>query len=455
MNKSDVLICGAGIAGVAAAYHLSCRHGIRDIILVDERPPLSLTSDKSSEGYRNWWPGPDTAMVQFMNRSIDLLEELAASSGNRFQLNRRGYVYVTADPARARRMALEAQEISRLGAGPLRSGSAPYQPSPAHGYTAQPSGADFLDDPAGIQIAYPFLADDVLALVHARRCGWLSAQQLGMFLLEQARAAGTQLVQGRVTAVTTRHNRVTSVQVQSGGKTHEIATAVFVNAAGPLINQVAQLLDLDLPVTNEAHSKLAFEDTQDIIPRNAPLMIWNDPIHLPWSAAEHAEIEATAEMRRLLDEFPAGLHFRPEGGPGSKTILALWPYHIEATAVPSWPIDPGSDFVDIIMRGLSRMIPGLTVYLERMPRPYIDSGYYCKTRENRPLIGPLSISGAFLIGALSGYGIMAAPAAGELLAAHITGAELPAYAPAFALERYADPSYRALLANWDAMTGQL
>jgi glycine/D-amino acid oxidase-like deaminating enzyme len=90
-----------------------------------------------------------------------------------------------------------------------------------------------------------------------------------------------------------------------------------------------------------------------------------------------------------------------------------------------------------------------------MPRPYIDSGYYCKTRENRPLIGPLSISGAFLIGALSGYGIMAAPAAGELLAAHITGAELPAYAPAFALERYADPSYRALLANWDAMTGQL
>ena len=191
MNKCDVLICGAGIAGIAAAYHLSCRHGIRDVVLVDERPPLSLTSDKSSEGYRNWWPGPDTSMVQFMNRSIDLLEELAGSSGNRFQLNRRGYVYLTADPARAHNMAVEAQEISRLGAGPLRSGTAPYQPSPVHGYTAQPSGADFLDDPARIQAAYPFLAADALALLHARRCGWLSAQQLGMFLLEQARAAGT------------------------------------------------------------------------------------------------------------------------------------------------------------------------------------------------------------------------------------------------------------------------
>ena len=34
--------------------------------------PLSLTSDKSTECYRNWWPGPGDAMVRLMNRSIDL-----------------------------------------------------------------------------------------------------------------------------------------------------------------------------------------------------------------------------------------------------------------------------------------------------------------------------------------------------------------------------------------------
>jgi glycine/D-amino acid oxidase-like deaminating enzyme len=96
---AEVVICGAGIAGIATAYHLA-RRGITDVVLVDERPPLSLTSDKSTECYRNWWPGPGDAMVAAMNRSIDLLEELARESGNVFGLNRRGYLYVTADPAR-------------------------------------------------------------------------------------------------------------------------------------------------------------------------------------------------------------------------------------------------------------------------------------------------------------------------------------------------------------------
>ena len=88
--SADVVICGAGIAGVAAAYQLAVRHGAGRVVLVDERPPLSLTSDKSTEAYRNWWPGPDDAMLALMSRSIDLLEELADRSDNVFRMNRRG-----------------------------------------------------------------------------------------------------------------------------------------------------------------------------------------------------------------------------------------------------------------------------------------------------------------------------------------------------------------------------
>jgi glycine/D-amino acid oxidase-like deaminating enzyme len=60
-----------------------------------------------------------------------------------------------------------------------------------------------------------------------------------------------------------------------------------------------------------------------------------------------------------------------------------------------------------------------------------------------------------MLGAESGYGIMASMAAGELLAAHVTGSALPEYAPAFLLSRYDDPAYQALLAGWDATAGQL
>ena len=100
-HTAEAVICGAGIAGIATAYHLA-RRGVTDVVLVDERPPLSLTSDKSTECYRNWWPGPGDAMVAAMNRSIDLLEELARESGNVFGLNRRGYLYATADPRACR-----------------------------------------------------------------------------------------------------------------------------------------------------------------------------------------------------------------------------------------------------------------------------------------------------------------------------------------------------------------
>src|SRR5690606_202254 len=70
------------------------------------------------------------------------------------------------------------------------------------------------------------------------------------------------------------------------------------------------------------------------------------------------------------------------------------------------------------------------------------------TAENRPLIGPLPVAGAYVVGALSGYGLMAAPAAGELLAAHLARSTLPDYSSASLLSRYRDPAYQALLAAW-------
>src|SRR5687768_4502995 len=119
-RAAEVVICGAGIAGVALAYHLAVRRGMAGVVLVDERPPLSLTSDKSTESYRNWWPGPGNDMVAVMNRSIDLLEELARESGNVFRMNRRGYLFATADPARVPAFVAAAAEAASLGAGAAR-----------------------------------------------------------------------------------------------------------------------------------------------------------------------------------------------------------------------------------------------------------------------------------------------------------------------------------------------
>ena len=58
-SSRKIVICGAGIAGVAAAYHSGRRAWRDDVTIVEPGHPLSLTSDKSTEAYRNWWPGPD------------------------------------------------------------------------------------------------------------------------------------------------------------------------------------------------------------------------------------------------------------------------------------------------------------------------------------------------------------------------------------------------------------
>src|SRR5215216_7254762 len=95
-------------------------------------------------------------------------------------------------------------------------------------------------------------------------------------------------------------------------------------------------------------------------------------------------------------------------------------------------------YPEIALRGLTAMLPRMKEYFVRMPRPQLDGGFYTKTRENRPLVGPMCVEGAYVIGAVSGYGIMSACGVADLLAAQLTGSELPDYASAFALARYDD-----------------
>jgi sarcosine oxidase, subunit beta len=452
-TTADVVICGAGICGIATAYHLAVTQGVQNVVVVDERPPLSLTSDKSSEAYRNWWP--DEMMVRLMNRSIDWLERWAHDSRNRFQLNRRGYLYLTANADGVSDFRHAAETAAQAGAGELRIHTdrfhdAAYVPIDPQRFDDQPTGTDLLLDRSLILERFPGLNPDVIAAVHARRCGWFSGQQLGMFLLEKAREQGVTLINDRIDRVNVKANRVEEIHLASD---RSIGTRSFVNAAGPFVQAVGHLIDVDLPVIHERHLKIAFKDYLGVVPRAAPLMIWTDPQYLPWTADERADLAAREDTRWLLGEFPGGVHLRPEGGGDSNVVLMLWAYHV----APHEPIVPpplDEFFPEVVLRGMSAMLPGLRAYFGKSSVLLYDGGYYTKTPENRPLAGPLPVAGAYICGAASGYGLMASAALGELVAAHVTGSALPDYAPAFAIERYNDLAYRRWLENWRP-SGQL
>jgi glycine/D-amino acid oxidase-like deaminating enzyme len=252
-----------------------------------------------------------------------------------------------------------------------------------------------------------------------------------------------------VESVEMEAGQVRNIQLTDGTR---IPTGHFVNAAGPLLKEVGRMLGVELPVFCELHQKVAFNDTMAILPRHTPLLIWLDAQQLHWSEEERQLLIEDPQTRWLTEELPSSVHTRPEGEGESRYLLMLWEYRAEVMD-PVWPLPLDPYYPDVALRGLAAMLPGLRVYFDRAPRPRQDGGYYTKTRENRPLICPLPVKGTYVIGALSGYGVMAACAAGELIAQYITESQLPEYAPAFALERYQDPAY--LVKFQSADKGQL
>jgi sarcosine oxidase, subunit beta len=404
-SSADVVIVGAGIAGVSAAYHLAVRHGVGNVLLVDSRPPLTLTSDKSTECYRNWWP--DRPMVELMNRSIDIFEEL--SEETEFGLNRNGYLFVAGREETMTALTAQVKVITGLGA------------------SAEVLGREEL------QTRYPYVTDTARGAVRLDRAGWFRAQDLGQWMLDRARDAGARMTTGRV--VTVGHGQVGLADGTS------ISTPAVVVAAGPLSAEVAGYAEVELPLFSELHLKVAFKDHLGVIPRDAPMTIWSDTQRIEWSEEER---EGLAAMGRhdVLGEMPIYCHFRPEGGTESPYFVALWEYHGQVVE-PAWPLPEDSLYPEVVMRGLTTMVPGLAAYADRLPESSVDGGYYTKTRENRPLIGPTGVDGVHLLTGMSGFGVMVSAGAADLLARHLVGDPLPDYADAFLLSRYEDPSYVA------------
>ncbi len=98
----------------------------------------------------------------------------------------------------------------------------------------------------------------------------------------------------------------------------------------------------------------------------------------------------------------------------------------------------------MVLRAASRLTPALRAYVGRLPRGALHyGGYYTMTPENWPLIGAMRTPGAFMAGALSGFGTMAACATGACCAAWAAGADLPPYAHALSPGRYDDAALMA------------
>lgn len=410
MNKADVVICGAGIAGVATAYHLTLEQRRDRIVIVDGHQPLSFTTSSSGENFRDYWPQP--CMASLMGDSIGMMMELSHETANSFDLVFSGYDFVSEIPDRdifPSKNPPDALSACKL----LREAN--------H---------------KSLRSRYPYLSDSVAQVLHIENAGAFDVQAFGSLLLQRARRNRLEFVQAMVSEIRHRSAGGFELELCRDGSKEFLLADRLVLAAGPFTGDLAAMLDVHLPIENFLQRKVVIPDPLNVIPRSMPFTVFADSQRLEWTAEDIGLIASDPEFHWLLDEFPAGLHIKPVS---SGRIKLGWAYNRTAER-PKREHHDELYFPDVVVRGASRFIPGLKSYLEQMPTPAIQlAGYYSRTAENWPLIGPLGVDGAFTVSALSGYGTMAAAAAGALCSAWVTGAPLPHYARHFHPERMADP----------------
>lgn len=443
----DIAIIGAGSIGISVAYYLSRKYGLTNIALIEPLDPISLTSAQSGENYRNWWPHP--TMAQYTSDGIALLEDIARESDNRINMSRRGYVLVTrkSEPADLledlyRGYGADAEKLIRVhrGAGAHDT----YQPPVSADWTKAPDGVDVLLDQELIRKTFPTLAPDIASALHVRRAGAISGQQLGQFQLEKIKAAGGRVIRGKVIAI--EGGSPFDLVIQTDDGQTRLRTERVVNAAGPFLRDVAKMMGEDLPVFNVFQQKIAFEDREGAVPRNLPFTIDLDGQVLDWTEEEREILAGDPETVGLTRPMVGGIHCRPDGAEDGKWIKMGWAFN-ESPSDPH-QADPASDhFPDIVLRAASRLQPKLAAYIGKLPRGmHHYGGYYTMTEENWPLIGPMKTPGAFVCGALSGFGTMAATISGSICAGWMAGGELPAYASTLSLSRYDNPDVMRELA---------
>ncbi|MBT8142827.1 MAG: FAD-binding oxidoreductase, partial [Gammaproteobacteria bacterium] len=366
----------------------------------------------------------------------DLMDEIAVISDNAIKLNRSGYLLASRNNTIDDVYGLDQNLIREYSDKSISK----YSNSLDTLWSEVPDAIDVLQNRAHIQQLYPHLSSEISSLIHIRKAGDLDGQALGQFMLQAVKTSGAAKLRYKVTDI--QHSNGFQIALSDAQQTQSLHADYVINAAGPFAHQIANMLGQELPLENLYQQKILFADEVNAVPRTQPFVIDIDKQHLDWTEEERALLEQDPDSIWLTREIGGSVHCRPEGGDKANWVKLGWAYNTR-------PSEPAEDlmndtafdpsFPEIVIRGASNLNPALKHYLDKMPSKMTHyGGYYCMTEENWPLIGPLGVENAFVVGALSGFGTMAACAAGELCANWVLNADLADYAKDLSLYRYSD-----------------
>lgn len=371
-SRYEVVVIGGGAHGLATAYYLASKHGIRDVAVL-ERGYIGMgASGRNTSVLRANYKTPQS--VAFFKRSLDLYEELSFELKFNLLKTTPGVLMLAhSEPtlqAQRERAMLNAElgvetvfatpdDVVRLC--PALDVSCGGSNRPILGASYHPAGASVRHD----------------AVV------WGYAMK--------AQANGVHVHQGvNVTGLTVRGARVTTVHTSAG----PVSCSKVVCAAGGYVSEIASMAGLDLPIQSHPLQAFVTEPYTPIVNRlvaSADLLVY-------FLQTARGEVVVGSEIERYTSYSTRSTYsFISEA---SAKLLQLVPAMRKARILRQWT-------------GICDMTPDYS-----------------------PILGPTPVDDFFLSSGWGTWGFKAVPAGGLYLAECVATGNTPNLIAPFVLDRF-------------------
>ena len=372
-ETADVVIIGGGIVGSSVAYHLT-EMGCKNVVIIEREAQQGLGSTaKSAGGVRAQFATPvNIAMSRY---SIDFFSRFEELTGHAAQYRPHGYLFI----------ATRQAQLDYLAANRKMQA--------AHGLT----NVQAVTREEILDIIPQIESGDILGGSFCPTDGFVDPYSVMVGFAQRARERGARiLLNTSVTGIDREGGKVAAVHTSRG----RVATDRVVNAAGAWAKQVADMVDIDLPV-EPLRRKLVHTQAFDQIPMHLPMVI----------------------------DMTDGFHFRREGA----GVLLAW--H-DGKDEFTYDTNFDDEFIEKI---LTRAVERVPVFAEAEVNPRrCWAGLYEVTPDHHAILGPApEVEGLYLVNGFSGHGVMHSPATGRVAAEWILYGEPRSIdARALGLERF-------------------
>lgn len=386
--SADVVVIGGGQVGPAVASALEEFDPTISSVVLEVNPSLAGgASLASAECFRSGWtPQAIAQQVAFsIERILQADDYFGPGAKARLNVRQRGYLYL----GRERDIPSMKRAVSLMRSWGIAS-------------------VEYLDD-KGLHDEYPWVPGHFVGARVDRRAGWLDSNSLARLHAEKTKNSRFFMETPAIEIIVSS-GAVTGVRTPHG----TISTRNVIIASGPGARAMGKSAGIDFPVICVPRQSFTTPFRHDGIPADAPFIIAPSP---------HA-------------------YFRPE----NTGMLFGWAYermyHENGVAVSSYLVDPAkpagsykdlwfpSVELDMLKRqfgyhdghgfGDPRYLRGITHNAGFYVYRYESRGDE-RIRSERAIIDKTDIVGLVACIAHAGHGIMTAPAAGHIAAAHVVG----------------------------------